>query len=170
MNRLLEAWEKQSKKIISLDVAFLRVDKSPAWGEQYFQGRAMLQSPDLACLEFRKYKVGADGKPLVVAGKNGQKVEQLESEPFERIVCTGKEVLQYTWDERKIFVFPLDKQVRQKALQQGPLPFLFNMKAVDAKKRYSMSLIGRECQGVHHQHRPPGGDRQGKLQQGCCSG
>ena len=143
MNKLLDAWEKQSKKIISLDVAFLRIDKSQAWGDQYYKGRAMLQSPNLACLQFTKVKLDANGKPIITSGKDGKPTEQTESEPFERIVCTGNEVLQYTWDDRKIFVFPLDKQVRQKALQQGPLPFLFNMKAVDAKQRYSMTLLNQ---------------------------
>ena len=130
MNQLLAEWEKQSKKVVSLDVVFDRIDKSEGWGNQYYQGLALLQSPDLACLEFRKYKLDANGKPIA----------QLEPDPFERIVCTGNEVLQYSWDDRKIFVFPLDKEVRQKTLQQGPLPFLFNMKAADAKDRYTMSI------------------------------
>ena len=45
----------------------------------------------------------------------------------------------------RVFVFPLDKQVRQKALQQGPLPFLFNMKAAEAKQRYSMRLLKQDA-------------------------
>ena len=65
MNELLAEWEKQSKKITSLDVGFDRIDKLGRPGAtQYYQGRAMLKSPDLACLEFQKYKVDADGKPL----------------------------------------------------------------------------------------------------------
>jgi TIGR03009 family protein len=140
MDTLLADWEKMSKKVYSLDVAFERIDRAKAWGDQYFQGRAMLKSPDLACLEFTKIKLDANGKPLMVTGRDGKPAKAVEAEPAERIVCTGKEVLQYFWDDRKVFVFPLDKQVRQKALQQGPLPFLFNMKADDAKKRYSMTL------------------------------
>ena len=55
------------------------------------KGRAVLQSPDLACLQFQKYKVDADGKPLFVTGKDGKpKMPNLEPEPSERIVCTGK--------------------------------------------------------------------------------
>lgn len=134
MNDLLAEWEKQSKKVTSLDVGFERVDKmGAAWGNVYYHGRAMLKSPDLACLEFRKYKVGEDGQP--------SKPLQLEKEPNERIVCTGKEVLQYEWDEKVIYVYPLEKEVRQKALQQGPLPFLFNMNAADARRRYGMTLL-----------------------------
>jgi hypothetical protein len=31
--------------------------------------------------------------------------------------------------------------VQQRALEEGPLPFLFNFKAAEAKKRYIMSLV-----------------------------
>ena len=140
LQRVLAEWEEKSKAITSLNVEFERIDRSPGWGDVYYQGRAMLQSPDLACLEFKKYKLDSKGKKLVVT-KDGKPTGQLEAQPFERIVCTGKEVLQYSWDEKKIFVFPLDKQQRQKALQQGPLPFLFNMKAAELKQRYSMTLL-----------------------------
>ena len=61
--------------------------------------------------------------------------------PHERIVCTGKEVWQYHSPTRQIFIFPLEKQQQQRALEEGPLPFLFNMRADEAKKRYQMSLI-----------------------------
>ena len=144
MDHVLEEWEQKSKKIVSLDVSFDRIDKSPGWGDQYFRGRAMLQSPDLACLEFQKYKLGPNGKPLFGADKLGNPVPQTESQPTERIICTGTDVLQYSYEERKIYIFPLDKQSRQKALQQGPLPFLFNMKAAEAKSRYSMNLIKQD--------------------------
>ena len=111
MDKVLAEWERRSKKVITLDVLFDRIDHSPGWGNQYYQGRAMLQSPNLACLEFQKYKVNADGKPLYKS-KNGKQFPDLEADPYERIVCTGKEVLQYSWDDRKIFVFPARQGVR----------------------------------------------------------
>jgi TIGR03009 family protein len=145
MNALLDKWESYSTKITSLDVEFERVDMAQKWGKQQFKGRAMFKSPDLACLEFTKIKLDQGGREIMTVGKDGKPAKATEPEPTERIVCTGKEVLQYTWDDRKIFVFPLDKQVRQKALQQGPLPFLFNMKAEDAKKRYAMTLVNQDA-------------------------
>ena len=144
MNLLLAEWEKQSKKVTSLNVVFERVDRSVKWGDQVYQGQAMLKSPDLACLEFKKAIPDADGKPKTKTDSSGQKVIEVEKEPFQRIVCTGKEVLQYEFDEKAIYIYPLDKEARQKALQQGPLPFLFNMKAADAKKRYGMTLIDQD--------------------------
>ena len=141
MDGVLAEWEKKSKKIVSLDVAFEKIERNKGFGDEFFQGRAMLQSPDLACLEFRKVILDADHKPVVKPDKEGKPVVQLEKEPYERIVCTGQEVLQYAWDSRTVIVHPLEKQARQKALQQGPLPFLFNMQAMAARQRYSMSLL-----------------------------
>ncbi len=141
MNLLLDEWEKQSKKVTSLQVVFERIDRSLKWGDQVYQGQAILKSPDLACLEFKKAIADDAGKPVYKTNDKGQKVLDVEKEPFQRIVCTGKEVLQYEFDEKAIYVYPLDKEARQKALQQGPLPFLFNMKAADAKQRYGMTLL-----------------------------
>jgi len=128
MERLLVLWEKQSARLTSLDVGFIRIDRSPAWNEKLeYHGRAYLQSPNLACLHFQKL----DEKP-------GEKPKLVE---HERIVCTGKDVLQYDYETKQIFRFPLDKQERKKALQEGPLPFLFNMKAAEAKQRYGLTLL-----------------------------
>ncbi len=131
MQKLLALWEKQSALLTTLDVAFTRLDTAPAWNEKIkYGGRAYLQSPNLACLHFQKY----DEKP-------GEKPKLVE---HERIVVTGKEVLQYDYETKQIFRFPLDKQERKKALQEGPLPFLFNMKAAEAKDRYGMTLMNQD--------------------------
>ena len=43
-------------------------------------------------------------------------------------------------------MFPLAKGQRQRALDEGPLPFLFNMKAQEAEARYQMTLEGENAQ------------------------
>ena len=145
MNLLLNEWEQESKKVTSLHVIFDRIDRSLKWGDQVYQGQAFLQTPDLACLEFTRAIPDANGKPIVKKDSKGVSMIETEKNPFQRIVCTGKEVLQYEWDEKAIYIYPLDKEARQKALQQGPLPFLFNMKAAEAKKRYGMTLLDQNA-------------------------
>jgi TIGR03009 family protein len=144
MNPILAEWEKRSAKITSLDAVFDMVEVSPGFGNQWYRGRAMLQTPDKACLEFKLYKVDDQKRPIVLADANGKKVAQLEKEPDRRIVCTGAEVIQYTWGSKTINVYPLDAQARRKALQEGPLPFLFNMKVAEARQRYTMWLQKEE--------------------------
>jgi TIGR03009 family protein len=126
MKQILTAWEQQSAKLKSLDVGIARLDDSPAWGKERFRGRAILMSPNLAWLDFQKETQDA-GKSAFV--------------PHERIVCTGKEVWQYRSDTHQIFIYTLDQQNQKRALEEGPLPFLFNMKAADAEARYQMALV-----------------------------
>jgi hypothetical protein len=146
MNALLDEWEKQNKKISSLDIEFERIDKAQAWGDQYFKGRAMFKSPDLACLEFTKIKLDAKGKPIMTVSKDGKPTKAVEADPTERIVFTTKEVLHYTWDDHKIFVYPLDSWVARMFRDSFGcgLPFLLNVRAADMKELYKMTLLKQD--------------------------
>lgn len=131
MDRLLGLWARQNGKLSSLTVGFVRVDKSVAFGQlDEFVGNAYLQTPNLACLHFKKVDRANPKAP--------------KADDHERIVCTGQEVRQYDFKTKQIFVFPLDKNERKKAIQEGPLPFLFNMKADEAKLRYTMTLLNQD--------------------------
>ncbi len=130
MKKLLGEWEKKSATIKTLDVKILRHDKSPAWGDEDFEGRALLQSPNRAWLDFRKVEDDEKGGKKLVA--------------FDRIICTGAEVWQYKPDTKQVFIFPLDNQSQKRALEEGPLPFLFNMKAAEAEARYEMALANEK--------------------------
>ena len=125
MKQLLRDWERESATLKTLDVAIKRIDKSAAWGDEEYQGRAILRSPNLAWLDFQKVEVEGDQRKL---------------KPHERIVCTGTEVWQYRSDTKQVFIFPLEKQAQKRALEEGPLPFLFNMRAAEAEARYKMDL------------------------------
>lgn len=132
MEVLLSAWEQRSQLVKELDAEFTRKDHSPAWQENTeYKGRALLKSPDLAYLDFEK---------LDPAEK--------KFAHHERIICTGKEVFHYQTPSRQIFIYPLSAEERARALEEGPLPFLFNMKADKAKTRYKMSLLDENEQGA----------------------
>jgi TIGR03009 family protein len=131
MDQLLQTWAAQNGKLKTLVVSFTRVDESKAWGDKTeYSGNAYLQTPNLACLHFEK-----------VERPKGQPATQA---PHERIVCTGQEIRQYDFKTKQIFVFPLDRNEQKRALQEGPLPFLFNLKVEEAKSRWGMSLMGED--------------------------
>jgi TIGR03009 family protein len=133
LDALLKTWETNSGRLKTLDVRMTRTDRSPAWDEDdQYKGRAMFKTPNLAWLDFEKEKEVKDPR-------TGAKQKRFM--PHERIVCTGTEVWQYRCDTSQIFIYPLEKDVQQRALEEGPLPFLFNFKAADAKKRYTMTLV-----------------------------
>jgi TIGR03009 family protein len=127
VDKLLAAWERKSSQLKTLDVTFNRIDEMKGWADENYQGKAFLQSPNLACLHFQKVKKGENGKAATLVD-------------HERIVATGQEVRQYDYQTKEIFVFSLDRNQRKRALQEGPLPFLFNMKAAEAKQRYFMRI------------------------------
>lgn len=133
---LLKRWEGQSTKLTTLDVVIFRKDSIPAFEEvEYYEGRALFKTPNLAFIDFKKVKQDPQAKP--VKKEDGA----WDSLHDERILCTGNEVWQYKSDTKQIFVFPLDKDQADKAIEEGPLPFLFNMKAEEAKARYDIKML-----------------------------
>jgi TIGR03009 family protein len=152
MQALLRLWEGQSAKLKSLDVSLYRVDRDLAWGdEEHYLGHAAFQNPSLAYIDYRKVKMQAQSDPNVKGKKvfvpTKKKNGEVDSVPFETILCTGTEVWDYRYDVRQIIVYTLDKDERKRALEEGPLPFLFNLKAGDAEARYNMELRSEDQRG-----------------------
>jgi len=149
MDNLLDLWEGQSAKLKTLEVSIYRVDKNPAWWdeEEHYLGHAAFKSPQLAYLDFRKVKMHAEVDPKDKNKKHmvpDKKDNQVVSTPYQTIVCTSAEVWDYHYDVKQILIYTLDKDAQKRALAEGPLPFLFNMKAREAKERYEMVLVGQD--------------------------
>jgi TIGR03009 family protein len=143
MKWLLEKWEGQSAKLDTLDVRIYRIDKDPKWQEElHFEGRAIFKSPNLAYLNFSKIKVAPDAKRNLARAIDPKTGKPFPPTRTETIICGQNEVWQYLFEGRKIYIFPLAKGERQRALDEGPLPFLFNMKAQEAERRYEMAFAG----------------------------
>ncbi len=120
----------------------LRIDDNPAWGEvEYYSGRALFQSPNLAFINFDKIKLDDKKRPM----RDPRNKDAWLTTQDERILCTGNEVWQYKSDTQQVFIFPLNKDEKAKAMEEGPLPFLFNMCADDARRRYQMKLISQDA-------------------------
>ncbi len=144
---LLQKWEQQSAKLKTLDVRIYRVDRDFRWKDEvHFEGRAVFKNPDLAYLDFSKLKLAPNAKGQMAPVKDPKDQKAWLKNHHETIVCNEQAVWQYLYDGRQIYIFPLAKGERQRALDEGPLPFLFNMKARDAEARYQMSLEGENAQ------------------------
>jgi len=148
MAQLLQLWAGQAAKLKTLELNIYRIDEHKAWGDvEHYQGHAAFKAPQLAFLDFRKVKMQEQADPkdkqkkvLVPVKKNNK----LDAVPYEKIVCTGDEVWHYRYDVKQIFIFPLDNNQRKRAIEEGPLPFLFNMNVADAQRRYQMELVGED--------------------------
>jgi TIGR03009 family protein len=144
MQQLLKAWEGQSAKLTSLDVSIYRIDKDVKWGDEiHYEGRAVFKAPNLAYLDFSRLKMKPDAKKKLVPVINPQ-TGKPEKTRVETVVCSDKDVWQYLYETKQILIFPLAKEQRQRALEEGPLPFLFNMRADEAAKRYQMTLLDED--------------------------
>jgi TIGR03009 family protein len=150
MQKLLVKWERQSQLLKSLQSEVYRVDKTPGFDELHFDGMVAFKNPSKAFLDFREVKTKVVPDPKDKQGKKKKRVPVVnpknnrpESVPFETIVCTGTEVWHYRHDVKQLFIYSLDKNQQRRALEEGPLPFLFNMKAADAQRRYEMVLQGQ---------------------------
>jgi TIGR03009 family protein len=146
MKWLLEKWEGQSGKLKTLDVRIYRIDKDFRWKDEvHFEGRAVFKSPNLAYLEFWKLKLAPNAKGQLAPVKDPKNEKSWLKTHTETIVCAKDAVWQYLYEGKQIYIFPLAKGERQRALDEGPLPFLFNMRAQEAEARYQMSLEGENA-------------------------
>ena len=118
---LLKLWERQSSKLKTLDVWLYRIDKNPQWDEEiHYEGRAVFKSPQLAYLDFKKIKTKRDAQGKLVPLADPKDPKKRWSTPQETIICGATEVWQYLYPVKQIFVYPLAKEQRQRALDEGP--------------------------------------------------
>lgn len=68
----------------------------------------------------------------------------LESGPPERWICTGESIVQIDEKEKTYTKIEIPEEQRGTNIVHSPLPFLFGMKAEDAKTRYILELRSDE--------------------------
>ncbi len=148
MEALLKAWEGQSTQLRTLKLGIYRIDKTPDWEEEdHYEGTAAFERPGKAHLNFRKVQTQEvadprDPKKKKVSARVDPRTNKRLAYSHETIVFTGEEVWHYNFPAKQVFVYTLDKDARQRALQEGPLPFLFDMRVEQAHRRYEMALQG----------------------------
>ncbi len=127
MQTLLGLWEGQSAKLKSLEVSIYRIDKDAAWGdEEHYQGHAAFRTPSLAYVDYRKVNLQTQPDPKVKGKKIFVPVEkkngEIDSTPYETIICTGAEVWHYRYDVKRIIVYTLDRDARSARSRKDPSP------------------------------------------------
>jgi TIGR03009 family protein len=134
---LLLQWERESAQVRRLrgNFHFYKYD-GVYFVETRSEGEFWYESPDKGRMDFGESTLPPVSKKK---GPNGEAytVQQRED---ERWICTGTEIF-IIHDEQKLFdhiEIPLQQQGQN--IINGPLPFLFGMKAVKAKERYFLNL------------------------------
>jgi TIGR03009 family protein len=131
MEAILRRWEAVSEQNVTLCAKFKRTDSTKFGSVQKYEGEALFRKPNLACLEWKQVVQDKDG--------NDKRVFT------ERIVCGGDKVYQMLGPTKQVMVYTLPHDERRRALEEGPVPFLFNMRMDQAKSRYRWRLLREEA-------------------------
>ena len=140
LEKILVQWETESAKIKSLHGKHTRSEFNKTFEvEKVSKGEFFLETPDkgridMVAKEPKKGEVSsrknAEGQPYA-----------LEKGMSERWICTGEEIYSFNDDDKTYNREELPANMRGKNIVHSPLPFLFGMKAADAKNRFNMALI-----------------------------
>jgi TIGR03009 family protein len=140
MERVLELWAKECSRLETLDAQIFRRDFVVDWEEYgYFEGRVLFKKPNEAHIEFRKIEQDQFKKPIKAPQSNAW-----VSTLTERQIFNGQEVRLYDFAAKQVVVRPLDKHQASQALGWFPLSIFFNIRADDARNRFTMTLIGED--------------------------
>jgi len=137
---LLVLWEQQSSKVNKLRGEIKRFTYDSVFSEEKRAlGTFWYQSPDMGRIDFQAVKVP---DPAINPNKkdaNGKPYSIVSDVP-QRWICTGKQIF-IIHDSTKIYdKIDIPAQQQGKNIMNGPLPFLFGLKAEQAKARYMLSL------------------------------
>lgn len=144
LETLLQEWERVSAKFEKLSGSHTRIEFNNVFAQEtYAQGQFYYESPDKGRIDIEPFPL-KEGQPAQRANpKNGQKFA-IKAASAAKWICTGEEVLQINEVDKTVEAFPLPPDLRGKNIIHGPLPFLFGMKADEAKRRFELSFTDPE--------------------------
>jgi TIGR03009 family protein len=153
LEQILRNWEQQTAKITKLqgDTRYREYDKTFSV-EYRGEGRFAFEAPDRGNYELRPAKI-AKGETSSVKTDDKQPYE-LKPKDAERWICTGDEILRIDETHKTYEVVPIPEERRGDRIIEAPLPFLFGMKAEQAKQRYQIELVKDADQEIVLKLRP----------------
>ena len=153
LEQILRNWEQQTAKITKLqgDTRYREYDKTFSV-EYRGEGRFAFEAPDRGNYELRPAKI-AKGETSTVKTDDKQPYE-LKPKDAERWICTGAEILRIDETHKTYEVVPIPEERRGDRIIEAPLPFLFGMKAEQAKQRYQIELVKDTDQEIVLKLRP----------------
>lgn len=145
MLMLLQAWEKQTTGIDTLQGVFRRYEYDSVFmTEKRAVGRYWFGSPDKARMDFQPDPEIVEAAKKTPGEKlthqfNG-KTYSVESEKTTSWICTGKEILEINHDLKQYSKMEIPAKFQGQRITDGPMPFLFGMKADSVSERYKMAF------------------------------
>ncbi len=140
LEKVLKDWENKTSQFKKLVGEFESMRYDPTFMvEKRAKGKFAHEAPDKGSYEKEAVPI-AKGQP---AGKKGY---ALESDTPEKWVCTGKEIIKINENDKTYEKLPIPPESQGENIIEGPLPFLFGMKAKRAKERYKLKLMDKSTE------------------------
>ncbi len=150
---LLDEWERKTAGIETLQGVFRRYKYDSVFMvEKRAIGQYWFGSPDKARMDFQpdpdvvKAEEKAGGKKLQHTLED-DRVFTIEADEMKSWICTGKDILEINHPQKQYNRMEIPKRYRGQRITDGPLPFLFGMKADSVASRYKLAFGER--------HNPP---------------
>lgn len=156
LDQVLDSWEAASSKIKSLHGKQSRSEFNKTYEvETVTEGSFFLEMPDKGRIDFGSVNLKKDAvsarkkkRPEIQAGDAPSKKDDpkniyygLQSGDPQRWICTGDTIIEID-DRLKTYAKEeIPPELRGKNIVESPLPFLFGMKAEDAKGRFKLSIV-----------------------------
>jgi TIGR03009 family protein len=143
LEKILKDWEFQTSKFNTMAGGFMRYRYDKTFEiEKRAEGKFVYEAPDKGNYELRAAKI-EKGTVSQKIGETGTPYAVKPDEP-ERWVCNGKKVIKINDKEKTYEEVEIPSESQGQNIIDGPLPFLFGMKAEKAKRRYKFTLKKRD--------------------------
>ena len=138
MEQILKDWEKKTAIIKRMSATVETHEKGTTFGvKKLGRGTVKFQYPDQASYQISGIKIT---KELLAREKKRDNMT-LKPADAQRFVCTGKKLYQIDDVKKKYQIIPIPPNMQGERILDGPLPFLFGMKAEEAKRRFDFSKL-----------------------------
>lgn len=128
LDQLLARWEKETAGIKSMVATIKCTRKNNVFNRtETLEGTA-------------KFMQQADGSYLARLHLE----DKGNKNRYETYICTGSHIYVVRPEEKSIYAYSLPVKQQKQLPDDGPMPFLFGMKAETAKKRYQLKLAAKQ--------------------------
>ncbi len=138
VDQVLKYWEYKSSQVKRYRCDFRRWEYDPVFGppsdtfKTYSEGVVKYSAPDKGL-----FRVDKSSEYQAPRDNGGQPSYVLASpEKLEHWVCDGRWVWEFDYQNTRLIQTELPPEMRGQSIGNGPLPFLFNAKAEDIKRRF----------------------------------
>lgn len=149
MQQILEIWERHTGKFTRMEGEFIRYEYDDVFlVEKQTSGNYYYEAPDHGRIDFKPMSAqttpdGANGFRVVegkVLHRKDGKDYSVVPGAEERWICNGQELLSIDVSTKTYRRIGIPEQYRGDAIRNGPLPFMFGMKAQDVIDKYDLDF------------------------------